>query len=209
MLMSAMVYPAAMMLSGMAKWISGTDVQWRWRPTEPRPRVYFANHSSHLDTLVLLAALPAPIRSLTHPVAAQEYWQESRLRSFLAARVFGSVLVPRSAGALFAGRTVVSSLLRELERGSSLILFPEGKRGSGERIADFKSGLYQLCRERSGLEVVPVYLENLNRVLPKGRLLPSPSRSRVIFGSPLSLHPGETRLGFLQRARQALQDLGN
>jgi|SoiMethySBSTD1v2_1073268.scaffolds.fasta_scaffold340738_3 1-acyl-sn-glycerol-3-phosphate acyltransferase len=207
--MSAMVHPAAMILSGMAKWISGADVQWLWRPTEPRPRVYFANHSSHLDALVLLAVLPAPIRSLTHPVAAQEYWQGSRLRSFLAARVFGSVLVPRSSGALFAGRAILSSLLRELERGCSLILFPEGKRGTGERIADFKSGLYQLCRERSGLEAVPVYLENLNRVLPKGRLLPSPSRSRVIFGSPLSLQPGETRPGFLQRARQALQDLRN
>src|SRR5262249_46587094 len=76
--MSAMVHPAAMILSGMAKWISGADVQWLWRPAESSPRVYFANHSSHLDALVLLAALPAPIRNRTHPVAAQEYWQGSR-----------------------------------------------------------------------------------------------------------------------------------
>jgi 1-acyl-sn-glycerol-3-phosphate acyltransferase len=172
------------------------------------PRVYFANHSSHLDALVLLAALPQPIRSVTHPVAARDYWQASRMRSFLAARVFGSVLIPRSADALFAGRSIVSSLLRELERGCSLILFPEGTRGTGERIADFKSGLYQLCRAWSGLEAVPVYLENLNRVLPKGRILLAPSRSRVIFGSPLRLQPDETRPGFLHRARQALQELG-
>jgi 1-acyl-sn-glycerol-3-phosphate acyltransferase len=202
-----MVHPGATMLSGLARWISGADVQWLWRPTETQPRVYFANHSSHLDALVLLAALPAPIRSVTHPVACQEYWQGSRLRSYLAGRVFGSVMIPRSQDALFAGRAIFSSLLRELERGCSLILFPEGTRGNGVEIADFKSGLYQLCRERAGLEAVPVYLDNLNRVLPKGRLLPAPSRSRVIFGSPLRLELGETRPDFLRRARHALQDL--
>jgi 1-acyl-sn-glycerol-3-phosphate acyltransferase len=206
--MSTLLHPAAAMLSGLAKWISRTDVQWLWRPVDLCPRVYFANHSSHLDALVLLAALPQPIRSVTHPVAARDYWQASRMRSFLASRVFGSVLIPRSADALFAGRSIVSSLLRELERGCSLILFPEGTRGTGERIADFKSGLYQLCRAWSGLEAVPVYLENLNRVLPKGRILLAPSRSRVIFGSPLRLQPDETRPGFLHRARQALQELG-
>jgi len=206
---STMVHPCAAMLSELAKWVSGADVEWLWRPTEARPRVYFANHSSHLDALVLLAALPAPIRGLTRPVACQEYWQGSRLRSYMAGRVFGSVLIPRSPGALFAGRAVISSLVRELERGCSLILFPEGTRGTGETIAEFKSGLYQLCRERPGLEAVPVYLENLNRVLPKGRLLPAPSRSRVIFGAPLRVEPGETRPVFLQRARRALEDLGN
>jgi len=204
---SAAIHPGAALVSGLAKWISGADVQWLWRPAAPLPRIYFANHTSHLDALVLWAALPEPIRSLTHPVAAQEYWQRSRLRRYLASDIFGSVLVPRSSGAPFAGRGVLSTLLRQLEEGASLILFPEGARGDGAEIADFKSGLYQLCRERAGLEAVPVYLENLNRVLPKGRFLPTPSRSRVIFGSPLRLDPDETKTEFLLRARRALQEL--
>ena len=205
--MSAALHPGAALLGGFATWISGADVRWLWRPLAPLPRIYFANHSSHLDALVLWAALPEPIRNVTRPVAAQEYWQRSRLRTYLARHVFGSVLVPRSSGTPFAGRGIVSTLLRELERGASLILFPEGTRGAGAEIADFKSGLYQLCRERTGLEAVPVYLENLHRVLPKGRLVPAPARSRVIFGSPLRLEPGEGRADFLGRARRALLDL--
>jgi 1-acyl-sn-glycerol-3-phosphate acyltransferase len=197
----------AALLSGLAKWFSGADVEWHWRPAGPLPRIYFANHSSHLDALVLWASLPAPIRTVTRPVAAQDYWQRSRLRAYLATRVFGSVLVPQPQGAPFAARGILSALLRELERGCSLILFPEGTRGDGTRIADFKAGLYQLCRQRSGLEAVPVYLDNLHRVLPKGGRLPVPSRSRVIFGSPLRLESGETKPAFLQRARQALLDL--
>jgi 1-acyl-sn-glycerol-3-phosphate acyltransferase len=204
---SAAVHSGAALLSGLAKWFTGAHVQWQWRPAGPLPRVYFANHSSHLDALVLWASLPAPIRSVTHPVAAQDYWQRSRLRSYLATRVFGSILVPRSHDAPFAGRGIVAALLRELERGCSLILFPEGTRGGGTEIADFKAGLYQLCRDRRGLEAVPVYLENLHRVLPKGRLVPAPCKSRVVFGEPLRLEPGETRPDFLQRARQALLDL--
>jgi 1-acyl-sn-glycerol-3-phosphate acyltransferase len=205
--MSAIIHPGAVLLSGLAKWVSGADVQWLWRPMAPQPRIYFANHSSHLDALVLWAALPEPIRSQTHPVAAQEYWQRSRLRRYLASNVFNSVLVPRASGSLSGGRGIISTLLRALQQGCSLILFPEGTRGDGTEIGDFKSGLYQLCRERAGLEAVPVYLENLHRVLPKGSFVPAPSRSRVVFGSPLQLEPGEEKPDFLGRARRALLDL--
>ena len=96
--MSAFIHPGAALLGNLATWVSGVDVRWQWRPVAPAPRIYFANHSSHLDALVLWAALPAPIRGLTRPVAAQEYWQGSRLRSYLAERVFGSVMVPRADG---------------------------------------------------------------------------------------------------------------
>jgi 1-acyl-sn-glycerol-3-phosphate acyltransferase len=205
--MSAIVHPAATLLASMAKCLTGADVRWLWRPVEPRPRVYFANHSSHLDALVIWAALPAPVRMQTRPVAAQEYWQRSRWRSYLATRVFRSVLVPRAGSSPFAGRGILSSLLHELERGCSLILFPEGGRGDGREIAPFKSGLYQLCQARSGLEAVPVYLENLNRVLPKGNFVPAPSTGRVVFGPPLRLGAGETKPDFLSRAEQALRAL--
>jgi 1-acyl-sn-glycerol-3-phosphate acyltransferase len=206
--MSSIVHhPGAALLSEAAKWISGADVLWLWRPLESQPRVYYANHASHLDALVVLAALPAPVRGVTRPVACQEYWQGTRLKAYLARRVFGAVLIPRAKSAPFAGRAILSTLLGELERGCSLILFPEGTRGAGEEIADFRSGIFQLCREREGLEAVPVYLENLNLVLPKGRLLPAPAKSRVVFGRPLRLTPGETRPDFLRRARVALQDL--
>jgi 1-acyl-sn-glycerol-3-phosphate acyltransferase len=205
--MSAMVHPGAALLASLARWVSGAHVRWLWRPVEPRPRVYFANHSSHLDTLVLWGALPAAVRGVTRPVAAQEYWQQSGLRSFLATRLFRSVLVPRPDATLFGGRGPLHRMLRELDGGCSLILFPEGTRGDGREVAEFKSGLYQLCRERSGLEAVPVYLENLSRVLPKGEFLPVPAASSITFGQPLRLESGEAKAAFLSRARQALQAL--
>jgi 1-acyl-sn-glycerol-3-phosphate acyltransferase len=205
--MSTAVHPGAALLASLARWVSGADVHWLWRPVEPRPRVYFANHSSHLDALVLWGALPATVRRVTRPVAAEDYWQQSSLRSFLATRIFRSVLIPRPTGGLFGGRRSLAPMLRELDRGCSLILFPEGTRGNGEEVAEFKGGLYQLCRERSGLEAVPVYLENLNRVLPKGEFLPIPAASSVTFGQPLRLESGEARSDFLSRARQALREL--
>jgi len=205
--MSAIIHPGAALLAVFARCLSGARVRWLWRPEEPRPRVYFANHSSHLDALVLWGALPAAIRSTTLPVAAQDYWQQSGVRSFLATRVFRSVLVPRQTSGIFEARTTLRPMLRELDRGCSLILFPEGTRGNGREVGEFKPGLYQLCRERSGLEAVPVYLGNLCRVLPKGELLPIPASSSVTFGHPLRLQSGEAKREFLSRAREALREL--
>jgi 1-acyl-sn-glycerol-3-phosphate acyltransferase len=202
-----MVHPGAAMLASLARWVSGVHVDWLWRPVEARPRVYFANHSSHLDALVLWGALPAQVRRVTRPVAAREYWQQTGLRSFVATRIFRSVLIPRPDAGLFEGRETLAPMLRELDRGCSLILFPEGTRGDGQEVAEFKGGLYQLCRERSGLEAVPVYLDNLSRVLPKGEFLPTPATSRITFGQPLRLESGEARSDFLSRARQALRQL--
>jgi 1-acyl-sn-glycerol-3-phosphate acyltransferase len=202
-----MVHPGAALLASLARWISGAHVRWLWRPEEPRPRIYFANHSSHLDALLVWGSLPVAIRGMTRPVAAQDYWQKSGLRSFIATRMFRSVLVPRPNASLFAGRKTLEDLLCELDRGCSLILFPEGTRGDGSDVAEFHAGLYQLCRERWGLEAVPVYLENMNRVLPKGEFLPLPASSSVTFGKPLQLRSGETKPEFLSRARQALREL--
>ena len=205
--MRAQVHPCAGLLASSAKWISGAQVRWIDCLAEPRPRVYFANHSSHFDFVVLWAALPAAIRIHTRPVAAREYWESTPLRSYLATRIFQSVLVPRQNVAALSGREVLSPLLAELDRGGSLILFPEGTRGNGSEVAEFKGGLCQLCRERPDVEAVPVYLENLNHVLPKGGIFPLPLGSRVTFGPPLHLDLGEDNREFLSRARQALRAL--
>jgi 1-acyl-sn-glycerol-3-phosphate acyltransferase len=195
------------MLASSAKWISGASVRWIDCPAEPRPRVYFANHSSHLDFVVLWAALPESIRAQTRPVAAQEYWESNWLRSYLATRIFRSLLVPRLNVASLSGRAALSPLLDQLAGGGSLILFPEGTRGDGKDVAEFKSGLCRLCRERPEVEAVPVYLDNLNHVLPKGGIIPMPLGSRVTFGPPLKPEQNEGNREFLSRARRALREL--
>jgi 1-acyl-sn-glycerol-3-phosphate acyltransferase len=201
----------ASVLAGAAQVLAGSSVRWVGSvPTEGQ-RVYIANHSSHFDFIVLWSYLPSRLRRLTRPVAARDYWERDMVRRYLAARVFNAVLIDRvaapgtAAGQL--GHQAVDKMAQALDDRHSLILFPEGTRGPGDDLAPFRSGLYHLCHARPDVEVVPVYLENLNRILPKGHLLPVPMLSRITFGAPLRLQPTEEKDGFLERARQAIQAL--
>jgi len=166
-------------------------------------RIYFANHSSHLDFLVIWAVLPASLRKRTRPVAAADYWNRGALRRYLANGLFRAVLINRES--VRKGNNPVEIMAKALKDGEDLILFPEGTRSLDGKIQDFKSGLFHLVREHPEVELVPVYLENLNRILPKGEFLPVPILGRVAFGATL---PGfakeETKTEFLTRCRDAL-----
>jgi 1-acyl-sn-glycerol-3-phosphate acyltransferase len=199
------------MLAGAAQLVAGSTVRWvGCAPTEEQ-RIYIANHSSHLDFIVLWSYLPPWLRRRTRPVAARDYWTRNTIRRYLAAKVFNAVLIDRTAppgtppGQL--GRQAVEQMVEALRDQQSLILFPEGTRGAGEDLAAFRSGLYHVCRARPELDVIPVYLDNLNRILPKGHLLPVPMLSRITFGTPLRLQAGETKDAFLERARQSVRAL--
>jgi len=197
------------MLAAAARLISGVQVQWVDSVPDPRQAVYFANHSSHLDFVVLWASLPAEIRSVTRPVAAQDYWSTG-LRHVLAVNLFRAVLVARHAGKTDTPqesadpRLAIEHMLAAMGNRESLILFPEGTRGTGDQVAVFKSGLYYLCQRKPGLRLVPAYLNNLNRILPKGEFLPVPFISRLTFGPPMTLEAGEDKADFLARARDAV-----
>ena len=200
------------LLAGTVRLVAGGSVQWVEQLSDTRRYVYFANHSSHLDFLLLWSSLPPRTRVRTRPVAARDYWETGPARRYLSTKVFKAVLVDRTGarGGDDAGggaREAIERMLAVLEADDSLILFPEGTRGTGERLAPFKSGLYHLCRRHAGLEAVPVHMENLNRILPKGRHIPVPMISRITFGRPMRLEDGESRAAFLERAREAIEDL--
>jgi 1-acyl-sn-glycerol-3-phosphate acyltransferase len=192
---------SAALLAWIARAVSGARVCYAAEIPDRGPRVYFANHTSHLDFLVIWSSLPPAVRAATRPVAAADYWSRGRLRRHLAGYVFRAVLVARGGGDLHAA---VDACAAALAAGDGLILFPEGTRGSGESVAAFKPGLYHLCRSRPDAICVPVHLENLNRVLPKGEAVPLPLLSRVTFGAPIRLDADEDKRAFLTRARDAL-----
>ncbi len=198
----------ASFLAGLARLITGARALWVYSRPDTRQRVYFANHSSHLDFAVLWCVLPGEVRALTRPVAAKDYWSTGRLRPYLARDVFKAVLVDRTSTSLEVRKRQIEILKNALGERNSLILFPEGTRGTGEVIAPFKSGLYFLAKEVPQVELIPVYLDNLNRILPKGQFLPVPLLARVLFGEPMHLEPGESKEEFLQRARDAVVALG-
>jgi len=188
---------------GLTRFVVGGTGLWLGCKPSVRQRIYFANHSSHLDTIILWAAMPPDLRRRVRPVAAADYWGKGRLQRFLALKVLNAVLVERG------GRrpNPLEPLEEALRAGDSLIFFPEGTRGL-ERLPDkFKAGLYHLACEFPDVELVPVYLDNLRRALPKGSLIPVPLSCVARFGCPIALAAGEDKARFLERARQAVESL--
>jgi 1-acyl-sn-glycerol-3-phosphate acyltransferase len=178
-----------------------------WIASQPDTcqRVYFANHTSHLDALVIWASLPQSVREVTRPVAAKDYWDRGFVRRWLAQEVFDAILIDRTD--IKVHQSPVDLMLREAGNTCSLIVFPEGGRSVTGEVGEFKSGLYYLAKKRPDLELIPVHIDNLNRVLPRGEFLPVPLLSCISFGPPLWLEQGEAKLDFLARARRAVMAL--
>ncbi len=194
-------------VAGAVRGAVGLTVRWTAGEPDLRPRVYFANHTSHLDALVLWSALPGRVRALARPVAARDYWDRGPWRS-LSVGLFDAVLIERDNPDAAARRRQLERLMTAMGEGHSLIVFPEGTRRSGPGVGPFKSGLFHLALMKPGLELWPAYIENAGRILPKGELLPVPMLCSVSFGGPLGLADAEPKEAFLERARAALRRLG-
>lgn len=189
----------------LSKMISGANGRWLGCQPDARQRIYFANHTSNLDALVLWAILPPEVRALTRPVAARDYWMAGRLRRHVAEQVLHAILIERRKPT--AHDHPIIQILRAMGESNSIILFPEGGRFSGPDPMPFKSGLYHLARKRPDVELVPVLIENLNRILPKGEFLPVPLLGSVTFGAPIQVMTGESKPAFLERAREDVMRL--
>lgn len=174
-----------------------------WRGCEPDTvrRIYFANHNSHFDTIAVMAALPWAVRRLTHPVAARDYWGKSRFRRFIAEDCLRAVLIDRKPK---PGSDPLAPLEQLLEQGRSILIFPEGTRAEGDEVAAFRSGIFRLAQRFPDVGLVPVHLDNLRRILPKGSMLPVPITCTARFGTPLHVEAGEDKAAFLKRAREAV-----
>jgi 1-acyl-sn-glycerol-3-phosphate acyltransferase len=206
---------AAWFIVLVARTITRKSVRFLERIDDARQRIFFANHSSHLDFILIWSSLPRDVRERTRPVAGRDYWERSRFRRYYVQKVFNAVLIDRvllnsdPVGGAFdrRGREAVEQMLQGLGAEYSLILFPEGTRGSGESIGQFRSGLYYLSRERPDVELVPVRIHGAHKVLPKGRKVPRPQESDLTFGESMRFEEGETRTAFIGRARAALSRL--
>lgn len=190
---------------GLARVLAGGNVRRIGFTPDERQRIYFANHTSHLDFVLIWSALPKRLRFLTRPVAARDYWEHG-VKRYLALNVFNAVLVDRVRSDA-ATPNPLDVLLAGLGDKHSLIIFPEGTRGDGTTLGEFKSGLYRLGKARPDVELVPVYIDNLNRVLPKGEFAPVPMLASVSFGAPMHVGDAEEKAAFLARARDAILEM--
>ncbi|MDR0391033.1 MAG: 1-acyl-sn-glycerol-3-phosphate acyltransferase [Planctomycetaceae bacterium] len=193
------------LLIRFARFLSGATVLWHESQPDTCQRVYFANHTSHLDAVVVWAALPSHVRRLTRMVAAKDYWGKGMIKRYIAQKLFNAILIERENVSI--KNTPVKVMIDEIENKYSMILFPEGGRSNTGTLGTFKSGIYHLCKKRPDLELIPVYLNNMNGILPRGKTLPVPMLSRIVFGQPMWIETNETKNSFLGRTRDAILKL--
>ncbi len=184
--------------------LTGAQARWIGCPPKAEQRIYFANHQSHADLVLIWAALPRDLRGLTRPIAARDYWTKTPFRQWITTRVFNAIYVSRERSAT---EDPLEPLIDALDKGDSIILFPEGTRGHAEEPQAFKAGLYNLALRFPQVVLVPTWINNVQRVMPKGEVVPVPVLCSVSFGQPVQLGDGEERRVFLDRARSAVMAL--
>ncbi|AGU48103.1 putative acyltransferase [Variovorax paradoxus B4] len=277
------------LLLGIVRLLTGAQARWYGCPPKAEQRIYFANHQSHADLVMIWAALPEELRTITRPIAARDYWANTPFKRWITTEVFNAVYVERAATVpAAAGQPTapaepeappppparaaaapqaeriepsmepllpmappivdvtpeafdevqgrldlpappplppvappamepelpspaaapasdpLAPLVEALRSGDSIIIFPEGTRGHTGEPQKFKSGLYTLATMFPEVVLVPAWIDNVQRVMPKGEIVPVPILCSVTFGAPLRVEEGEERRPFLDRARAAV-----
>src|SRR3990167_388289 len=190
-----------MLLAFIARLITGAQGHWKGCPPKAEQRIYFANHQSHLDCVLIWAALPHELRATTRPIAALDYWTSGAFKHWITREVFNAVYVSRERT---AEQDPLEPLIEALQHGDSLVIFPEGTRSNKGLPQPFKSGLYHLARQFPQVQLIPAWIDNVQRVMPKGEVVPVPILCTVTFGAPITLGADEDRRAFLERARNAV-----
>ena len=199
--MSIAVQLMGLLLASIARLITGAQGHWQGCPPKAEQRIYFANHQSHLDWVLIWAALPQDLRTRTRPIAAKDYWTGSRFKHWLTREVFNAVYVDRKRS---DDQDPLEPMLQALAGGDSLVIFPEGTRSNRGEPQPFRSGLYHLAEQFPEVPLIPAWIDNVQRVMPKGEVVPVPILCTATFGAPLRLQPGEDKRAFLERARAAV-----
>lgn len=170
------------------------------------PTVFYANHKSLADFLLLWAVLPAQVRRNTRIVAAEDFWQKNPLRRWISQNVFQAVMVKRPGeGGVCKETGQLRTVLRPLREGKNLILFPEGQRNKTDQVLlPFQQGLYAISKVMPQVKLRPVWLANVDRLLPHQSRVPLPYACGVTFGGPLDILDGEPQNDFESRASQEL-----
>jgi 1-acyl-sn-glycerol-3-phosphate acyltransferase len=190
-----------LLLNFLARLITGAQGHWKGCPPTAEQRIYFANHQSHFDWVLIWASLPHDLRAKTRPIAAKDYWTSGTFKHWLTREVFNAVYVSRTRQ---ADEDPLEPLAEALGHGDSLVIFPEGTRSNKGDPQAFKSGLFHLAEQFPDVQLIPTWIDNVQRVMPKGEVVPVPILCTVTFGAPMKLELAEEKRDFLVRTRAAV-----
>ena len=151
---------------------------------------------------MIWAAFPHELRAQTRAIAARDYWTKSRFKTWLTSAVFNAIYVSRTRAN--PDEDPLEPLVEALSHGDSLVIFPEGTRSSKGEPQPFKAGLFHLAEQFPEVPLIPTWIDNVQRVMPKGEVVPVPILCTVTFGEPMQLRAGEGKAEFLARARAAV-----
>ena len=195
----------SLLLLGIVRFLTGSQARWYGCPPKAEQRIYFANHQSHFDWVLIWASLPRELRAATRPIAARDYWTSSPLKTWITAKVFNAIYVSRTRST--PDEDPLEPLVEALSKGDSLVIFPEGTRSNKGEPQVFKAGLYHLAEQFPHVKLIPTWIDNVQRVMPKGEVVPVPILCTVTFGAPMQIKDGEDKRAFLERARAEVMAL--
>ena len=165
--------------------------------------IIVANHNSHLDTMAIMASLPSKIIHKVKPVAAADYFGKTKLKARLSNYLINTLLVQRKRDKEHPENDPINLMVKALDAGFSLIIFPEGTRGDPEVQQPLKPGVANVLLKKPKLKYVPVYLKGMGKAMPKDDNLIIPFNSSLTYGRPTQI----TGLGIMDVLKQIEQDL--
>lgn len=153
--------------------------------------IIVANHNSHLDTMTILASLPSKIISKVKPVAAADHFGNTKLKAKLSNYFINTLLIQRKRDKENLQNDPIHRMIKALDEGYSLILFPEGTRGAAEVQQPLKPGVALVLSERPTVKFVPAYMRGMGKAMPKHDSLIVPHNSSLVYGSPTQIESND------------------
>lgn len=168
--------------------------------------ILVANHNSHMDTMAIMSAIPSRFIHRVHPIAARDFFGNNFIQKFLMRYLVNATLIRRDRED--PNRDPINDMNKMLQKQRSLILFPEGSRGIPGIMSNFKTGLGYLVQKNPSIDVIPVYLDDVYKTLPKGKKLILPYNCSITFGKPIDFKSYEME-DILETAEKEILKLKN
>lgn len=158
---------------------------------EERQFIIVANHNSHLDTMTIMASLPRKILHKVKPVAAADHFGKTKRKEKLSNYFINALLIQRKRDKDNPENDPIHKMIKALDSGYSLIIFPEGTRGEPEIQQPLKPGVAMVLAQRPHVKYVPSYMKGMGKAMPKDDNLIVPHMSSLVYGLPVSVEGQE------------------